>query len=88
MEENYEIANSKIRGNYLTALFILLPILNVYSAGISSLGLGDILCVPLIIYSFFLCNKAQNRGIKNTLQALVLYYFYALFISLMNLLFS
>jgi hypothetical protein len=82
MESNYKITKS---GNYLTALFVLLPILNVYNAGISGLGIGDVLCVPLIIYGLFFCNKAQNCGIKNTLQALVLYYFYAIFISLVNL---
>lgn len=85
MEDNYKIGNRKNSGKYLTALFILLPILNVYNAGISGLGFGDVLCVPLIIYSLFFCNKSQNYGIKKTIHAVVLYYFYAVFISLVNL---
>lgn len=58
MGDNYEIKNLKKRENYLTKLFI--TNLNVYSAGIS--GLGMVLCVLLIIYSLFFCNKTLNRG--------------------------
>ena len=53
MEDNYEITNTPKRGKVLTALFVLMPILNVYGTGISGLGMGDILCIPLMIYIIF-----------------------------------
>lgn len=86
MEDNYEFINSRKRGNILTALLVLMPILNVYGTAISGLGMGDILCVPLMIYSLFFCPKNKTTGINNTLALLALYYFYALVITLMNLL--
>lgn len=86
MEDNFQIINAKKRGNILTALFVLMPILNVYGTGISGLGMGDILCVPLMMYIFFFCPKNKTSGINNTLILLVLYYLYAVVISLTNLL--
>lgn len=40
MEDNYEVINTHKRGNILTALLVLMPILNVYGTGISGLGMG------------------------------------------------
>lgn len=86
MEDNYEFINKRKRGNILTALLVLMPILNVYGTAISGLGMGDLFCVPLMMYSVFFCPTKKNYGINNALVLLALYYFYALVITLVNLL--
>lgn len=53
----HEIRNTTHLNRWYSAIVLLMPILNIYSAGISSLGIGDILGVIII-----LCLLVSNRG--------------------------
>ena len=75
MQENNKTQIKK----WYSAIIVLLPILNIYSAGISSLGIGDVFCVIIIVF-LLLKNKGKVRISERNYGRFALYFLLISFI--------
>ena len=76
----------RVNNKLITALLVLMPILNVYATPISGFGVGDLVCLPLLVYVLFFKRTSKNTVVQSILTPLIVYFAYAVIISLFNLL--
>lgn len=75
-----------VNNKLITTLLVLMPIFNVYATPISGFGVGDLVCLPLLVYALFFKRTSKNTVVQSILTLLIVYFAYAVIISLFNLL--